>query len=109
MTDILQNIETYAARLEGGLVKDLEALDTWLATEFNELAPYVKAFFLLFFQQETKTAVAAGLAAAPSGNPSDILAAVGTAVVASAGAYAAADAQTEVEAAQAAGVLPTGD
>lgn len=99
--DFLQQIEAYASRLEGGLVKDLEALDAWLAKEYAEYAPYMKAFFLLLFQQETNDAITAGIAAVPTGNPSAILAAVGAAVVGSIGANAAADAQTEVAAAQA--------
>ena len=103
MTNILADLETYAARVEGGAAKKIEALVTEFTTEEW---PYIKAFISLLFQQETKDAVVAGIAAIPSGSIPVVLTAVGAAVMGSIGANATADAQTEIKAAQAAGALP---
>jgi len=107
MTDILTDIENYAERVAGGELKQIEAFEqNFVATDW----PYIKAFFALLFQQETKDAVNAGIAAVNSlSTPptvNGVLQAVGAAVTSSIVANAAADATTEIQDAEAAGVVP---
>jgi len=105
----LDAIKSYLARIDGGLLKKFEAFETEFATVDW---PYIQAFLALLFQQETKDAVSAAVAALPAAAASgsvgtgaiDVLTAVGAAVTGSIAANAEADAKTELGAAQAAGV-----
>lgn len=120
MTDtFVQDIEAYAERVAGGLSKRIDALIVEGEEDLTAIWPFIKAGIALLLSQEGKAALNAEAAAAPaqladvaSGNVAGALTAAGTAVAAAitstVGANAAADLSTEVQAAQAAGVIPSG-
>ena len=99
---LLTKVESDLALLGSKIVAGVEIA----VEDFDEdVLPYVKAFIVSLFQQETKDAMKAAVAALPlalSGNPEAAAAAVGAAVAGSLAANAAADAETEVQAAVAA-------
>ena len=100
---LLQDLESYAERVLGGVEKKLDVIGALIAQEYAEYEPEVaaavKTFLTMLFQQEAKDAISAGIAAAKTSGASvdSVLAATGAAVVSTIGANAAADASTTLE------------
>lgn len=111
---LVADVEEYAERVYGGLSKRLDALAVDLEVDAEIIWPYIKSGVVLLLSQVGKAAIAAEVAALPAievasaGGVSAALVTAGTvaaaAITSTVSANAEADAQLEIQDAQANGV-----